>query len=110
MVAVTASAGGVVLLFLVGLAFLGAAVWGWSHRPEVPDGRRTLGIAVDVLVGVVALTDAAVSVVDEPARLLLWTGGSAVLVVALVLLHRRGRTPHVATTSRPTGRPVGHLR
>lgn len=105
----TATAGGVVLLFLVGLAFLGAAVWGWTHRPEVPDPGRTLGIAIDVLVGVVALTDAAISVVDEPARLLLWTSGSVVLVVALVLLHRLRRS-RVATTSRPVARPIGHLR
>ena len=92
----SATVSGGVVLFLVGLAFLGAAVCSWTSRPEEPDLRRSLGIAVDVLVGVVALVDAAISVVDEPARPALWTTGSVVLLVALILLHRRRRTPRSA--------------
>lgn len=97
MVSVSATVGGAVVLFLVGLAFLGAAVWSWTRRPDEPDLQRSLGIAVDVLVGVVALVDAAISVVDEPGRPALWMAGSVVLVVALVLLHRRRRTPRLPT-------------
>lgn len=76
-----------VVLFLVGALFLGAAVRGFRARRtgavRAP-GRLTIG--VDVLVGTVALADAASSVADHPARLLLWSGGSAALVVACALL------------------------
>lgn len=61
---------GAVVLFLVGAAFLGAAVRAWWARrtgAAWAPGRLTMG--VDVLVGTVALADAASSVADLPARL-----------------------------------------
>ncbi|MCD2191150.1 hypothetical protein [Actinomycetospora soli] len=89
---------GAVVLFLVGVLFLGVAARGcWARRTgAVPTpGRLTSG--VDVLVGTVALADAASSVADHPARLLLWSGGSAVLVVACALLvvHTRRSNRHL---------------
>ncbi|WP_157647757.1 hypothetical protein [Actinomycetospora chiangmaiensis] len=78
---------GAVILFLVGAAFLGAAARGcWTRRTGARRTQGRLAIGVDVLVGVVALGDAATSVVDQPSRLLLWGGGSVVLVVASALL------------------------
>lgn len=85
----TPSTAGGVLLLLVGTAFLVAAAWTWLHGDGEPDLRRSLGIAVDVLVGLVALADGLVSFGGGPAQLPLWAAGSAALLIALVMLHRR---------------------
>ena len=94
----TASVAGALTLVLVGVAFLCAALVGWWRLGEDPSSRprRITGAVVDALVGVVALADGAVSVIDEPERVVVWSVGSVVLVIAVVLLARRHRLGHDA--------------
>jgi hypothetical protein len=60
--------------------------------------RRVTGVVIDVLVGLVALADGCVSVIGEPERVVVWSIGSAALVVSVVLLivrHRREPDLHL---------------
>jgi hypothetical protein len=92
-VAVTASLLGAVLLVLVGVAFLAASLTQWWRLDEDPSSRRrrVLGCVIDLLVGGAAITDGALSVLDHPARVAVWSAGSAVLVIAVALLVHRHR-------------------
>jgi hypothetical protein len=80
---VTASVAGALLLVLIGVAFLCAATVGWWRLGEDPSSwvLRVTGVVIDVLVGLVALADGFVSVIGEPERVVVWSVGSAVLVV-----------------------------
>jgi hypothetical protein len=94
----TASAVGSLILVLTGVAFLGAAAHEWSRlRPDDPSrGRRLTGLVVDLLVGLAALGDGALSVVGEPERVVVWSAGSVALAAAVGLLlvrHHRVVTP-----------------
>src|ERR1700748_1218414 len=91
----TSVLGGAFLL-VVGIGFLAAALAAWSRRNDADRPSSTSAVVIDVLVGGVAVVDAGLSVVDEPARAVLWWCGSAVLVAALVLLAARhhGATAH----------------
>jgi hypothetical protein len=51
-------------------------------------------VVVDLLVGLTGLGDGAVSVLDEPGRVVVWAIGSAALVVAVALLVVRHRQGH----------------
>jgi hypothetical protein len=91
---VTASVAGSLLLVLIGVAFLTAATLGWWRLGKDRSSRvlRVTGVVIDVLVGLAALADGIVSVIDEPERIVVWSIGSAALVVSLALLivrHRR---------------------
>lgn len=91
--AMTASLLGAVLLILIGVAFLAASLTQWWRLYEDLSlrRRRVLGCAIDLLVGLVAISDGALSVIDHPARVAVWSAGSAVLVIAVavaVLVHR----------------------
>jgi len=83
-----ASAVGSLLLLLIGVAFLCAALVGWWRAGEDPSSRRRhlVAVVVDLLVGVAALGDGAVSVLGEPERVVVWSIGSAALVVAVAAL------------------------
>lgn len=96
----TASAAGSLLLVLTGIAFLCAAIIGWWRlgKDEATRSRRLTGVLIDLLVGLAALGDGTVSVIGEPERIIVWSVGSAALVVAVVLLvrrYRREQTPHL---------------
>jgi hypothetical protein len=91
---VTASVAGSLLLVLIGVVFLCAATVGWWRIGEDPSSRtlRITGVVVDVLVGLAALADGIVSVIGERERIVVWSVGSAALIVSLALLivrHRR---------------------
>ena len=97
---VTASVIGSLLLVLIGIAFLCAAILGWWRLGEDPSSRvrHLTGVVVDVLVGLAALADGVVSVIGEPERVVVWSIGSAALVVAVGLLivrHRREPDTHL---------------
>lgn len=90
----TASVAGAMFLVLVGVTFLCAALVGWWRVGEDPAARshRLAGALVDLFIGLAALGDGAVSVIDEPERLIVFSAGSVALVLAvtvLVLHHRR---------------------
>lgn len=75
---------GALLLYLLGLASCAAAVRAWRRRAAV-----TVAHAV---VGALALGEAAVTVVDEPARTVSWSAGAVLVLlvgVAQLLGHRR---------------------
>lgn len=92
----TASVVGSLLLVLIGVAFLCAATVGWWRLREDPSSRarRITGAVIDVLVGIAALADGTLSVVDEPERVLVWFIGSAALVGSVALLVVRLRREH----------------
>jgi heme A synthase len=94
----TASAAGSLVLVLVGVAFLAAAVLGWwriDPDDEASRVRRTTAVLIDLLVGLAALGDGTVSVIGEPEGVVVWSVGSAALVVAVGLLAlRHRRHPH----------------
>jgi hypothetical protein len=74
--------------------FLCAATVGWWRLGEDPSSRalRITGVVIDVLVGLAALADGIVSVIGERERIVVWSVGSAALIVSLALLivrHRR---------------------
>ena len=91
-----ASVVGSLLLLLIGVAFLCAAVVAWWRVGEDPSSRsrHLVAVVVDLLVGVAALGDGAVSVLGEPERVVVWSIGSAALVVAVALLVLRRRQGH----------------
>ena len=98
--AVIASVVGSLLLLLIGVAFLCAALVGWWRAGEDPWScrRHLVAVVVDLLVGVTALGDGAVSVIGEPERVVVWSIGSAGLLVAVALLvarRRQGRDLHL---------------
>jgi hypothetical protein len=98
--AVTASVAGSLLLVLIGVAFLNAATLAWWRLGKDPSSRvlRLTGVVIDVLVGLAALADGIVSVIGEPERVVVWSIGSAALVVSLALLivrHPREPDPHL---------------
>jgi hypothetical protein len=77
-----------------------AAIVGFWRLGEDPSSRvlRVTGVVVDVLVGLAALADGFVSVLGEPERVVVWSIGSAALVVSVVLLivrHRRDSDLHL---------------
>ena len=95
-----ASVAGSLLLVLIGVAFLSAATVGWWRLGKDPSSRvlRLTGVVTDVLVGLAALADGIVSVLGEPERVVVFSIGSAALVVSLVLLivrHRRESDLHL---------------
>ncbi len=99
----TASVIGSGLLILIGVVFSCAALVGWWRLGEDPSSRarRIAGAVVDLLVGAVALADGAVSVIGEPERVVVWSAGSAVLALAVVLLALRHRSGHENAWRRP---------
>lgn len=81
---------GAVMELVVGLAFLCAAVRALRQHYGHLDRHASLGVAVDVVVGIVAVADAASATMAGPPPMLLWGAASVVLLVALALLaHRR---------------------
>jgi hypothetical protein len=93
---VIASAAGSLLLVLTGVAFLCAAIIGWWRHGEDPSSRsrRLTGVVIDLLVGLAALGDGTLSVVDEPERVVVWAVGSAALILSVALLVVRQRREH----------------
>jgi bacteriorhodopsin len=92
---------GSVLLLVIGIAFVSVAVVGW-RRTDDPSvrARRLAGVVVNLLVGVVALADGAMSAIDEPARIVVWSiGSAALLVAATVLITRPRRRPRCRSES-----------
>ena len=92
----SASVAGSLLLLLIGVVFLCAALVGWWRAGEDPSSRRRhlVAVVVDLLVGVTALADGTVSSIDEPGRVVVWSIGSAALLVAVALLVVRRRQGH----------------
>jgi peptidoglycan/LPS O-acetylase OafA/YrhL len=92
----SASVAGSLLLLLIGVAFLCTALVGWWRAGEDPWSRRLhlVAVVVDLLIGVTALGDGTVSVLGEPDRVVVWSIGSAALVVAVALLVVRRRQGH----------------
>jgi peptidoglycan/LPS O-acetylase OafA/YrhL len=90
------SVAGSLLLLLIGVAFLCAALAGWWRAGKDPSSRRRhlVAVVVDLLVGFTALADGTVSSIDEPDRVVVWSIGSAALVVAVALLLVRRRQGH----------------
>jgi hypothetical protein len=77
-----------------------AAIVGFWRLGEDPSSRvlRVTGVVIDVLVGLAALADGFVCVIGEPERVVVWSLGSAALVVSVVLLivrHRRDSDLHL---------------
>ena len=91
-----ASVAGSLLLLLIGVAFLCAALIGCWRVGEDPSSRsrHLVVVVVDLLVGLVALGDGIVSVIDEPERAVVWSIGTAALVVSVALLVVRHRREH----------------
>jgi heme A synthase len=93
---------GSLLLLVIGIAFVSVAVVGWRRRTDDPSvrARRLAGVVVNLLVGVVALADGAMSAIDEPARIVVWSiGSAALLVAATVLITRPRRRPRCRSES-----------
>lgn len=97
-VAVTASAGGSVVLLVVGIGFLIAGAVGWMRWSKSDGTQPWLGVAIDVIVGCVASVDAAMGIIDAPGRATLWSTGSAALVVAVVLIIEHHHRPGPASS------------
>jgi hypothetical protein len=87
----SASSLGSLVLIVVGVAFLTAAALVFRRARSDPGARW--GLAIDVLVGLVALADGVTSTLQSPDQLVVWSVGTAALVAAAVLLlvHQRGR-------------------
>lgn len=98
----TSSLAGALVLFGLGAAFSIAGVLGVVAR-RTGDLRWRPGrpaILVDLLVGVAATAEAASGIAEVSPRAVLWSVGSAVLVVAVVVL-----TLSRALRPRPTRAP-----
>ncbi|GLZ55615.1 hypothetical protein [Actinomycetospora sp. NBRC 106378] len=86
---------GALLLHLLGVGFLAVAVASWLGR-RTPGARCRPGAVVNALVGGLAIGDATVAVVGEPARIAYWAAGAVLVlfaVAAVVLHHRTARRP-----------------
>lgn len=103
-----------VLLFVVGLGLLAAALRGGLLLRGAHPPRPWTGVVVNAAIGALAVGEAAVSLADEPARALHWSGGAVVLLLVgglVVLRHRRPfdregrgaqRTPNQTRQPTPT--------
>ena len=84
---------GVVLLLAVGAVFLGNGVRRWAARPpRERSTRRVAVVAVDLIVGAVAVMDALLGPLAEPVRTVLWFIGAGLLAIALLVLVAQWRS------------------
>jgi hypothetical protein len=90
-----------VALFLVGGAFLVLGALGWVARTAQHACRRPgrLSVAVDLLIGLAAVSEAATGLTERPFLVLAWSAGAAVATVVAVVLGRQTRRHAVGAPS-----------